>query len=264
MVANAGNPPRNEERFAYAVINRILGVEVQHHDTGAKPAMVDGHFSLADGRTGAVEVTTVSAGKALEIEAVVPKWKLDIPGLQWAWHINVGSGVRRAAACRHLELLIPRCEQQGVRHIENMIPLPDLLDSYTWCIDSDIEAFGTPETSFPGRIYMAPGTSSGGAVPDGLDGFPAWLIAQLATDRFAGDLAKLKQSGRQEQHLSFASTRRGFRLDTSTTSRGNPRCRPNNSTRRLDSPGCGWGRVGNGRFCAGPPMMVGAGPTTNE
>jgi hypothetical protein len=193
--------PRREEQFAFEVMRRTLGIPIVHWDDGSQDAMVDGHFELADGRRGAVEVTTAAVQAAMQAEAEVSKWALQIPGLRWAWHINVGTDVRRAEFEQHLRLLLPRCEQQGVLNVDAVNPLPDLLDSLRWYFDHDIEAGASATTSYPGRIYIVPGTGSGGGIPDNLDGFSAWLGEQLATERFASDLAKLNNSGRAERHL---------------------------------------------------------------
>jgi hypothetical protein len=101
----------------------------------------------------------------------------------------------------HLKLLFAECERQGVVHMEALSPVIELTESYTWFFSNDIEVSGAPDSTFHGRIYFVAGTGSGGAVPDNLDGFSAWLEEQLADPRFKSDLDKLNEDDRPERHL---------------------------------------------------------------
>ena len=200
-MANFPQSTRPEERFAFAVMGRTLGVVIICNDDGSQPAMVDGHFSLLDGRAGAVEVTTAADQTAMQSEREISKRRLSIPELEWSWHVNIGPGVNLDELDRHLSQLLPECERQGVADPDSLLPTPGLTESYVWLHAHDVHIGASPTTNHPGRIYLVPGTGDGGMVPHDLDGFPAWLREQLDTPRFASDLAKLRTSGRSEQHL---------------------------------------------------------------
>jgi hypothetical protein len=184
--------------FAFEMMSRTLGVTFTQFDDGSRDAMVDGHFTLAAGRTGAVEVTTAVDSAAMQSIAEIGKWKLTMPG-QWAWHVWVGPTIRRAELGRHLTVLLPECERQRVLDPISLRPMSHLTDAYTWFHRNDIHVGAVPDTSHPGKVYFVAGTGGGGAVPDTLDGFPAWLADQMVT--FDSKLTKLAKSGRPEQHL---------------------------------------------------------------
>lgn len=165
---------RPEEQFASEIMRRTLGINVTDHDDNSQPAMVDGHFTL-NGSPGAVEVTTAVDQEWMQAEAIIGETELEIAGLQWSWHVMVGTGIRLADLRHHIEVLLPACEQQRLVRPDYLHPHPDLTDSYTWYFTHDIDAAAVPESRHPGKIYLVPAIGGGGAVPDNLDGFPAWL-----------------------------------------------------------------------------------------
>lgn len=193
---------RPEEQFAFEVMRRTLGVDVVEHDDNSTPRMTDGHFTLPDGRLGCVEVTTAADQADMKAEAQLASLDDTVwEGLNWSWHVWVGRAVRISDMTHHLKLLVAECERQGVVHMEALSPVIELTESYTWFFSNDIEVNGAPDSTFHGRIYFVAGTGSGGAVPDNLDGFSAWLEEQLADPRFKSDLDKLNEDDRPERHL---------------------------------------------------------------
>lgn len=75
---------RPEERFAEEVLRRVLRIEVTGRDDGSSDRMVDALFDLPDGRSGALEVTTIGEREAFEREAIAAKNDWHVDGAQWA------------------------------------------------------------------------------------------------------------------------------------------------------------------------------------
>src|SRR6185369_4405865 len=81
-----------EERAACLVAERCLGVTAEAWDVGGRVGAVDAMLHFPDGRTGALEVTTVAGEGALQTANLLARDENSWPtsGV-WCWTINVGS-----------------------------------------------------------------------------------------------------------------------------------------------------------------------------
>jgi hypothetical protein len=99
--------PRFEERFAFDVMQRVIGATVTDFDDNSRPGLADGLFVLPDGRPGAVEVTILGDGTELELQAFSghrDDWV--VPGARWYWIIQTAGTVSRKKLRRHLDHIV--------------------------------------------------------------------------------------------------------------------------------------------------------------
>ena len=192
-------PPRREEQFACEVLRRALGAVITDVDDNPGVSKVDALFELPDGRTGALEVTTLADKRTLEVESLAARrWHVD--GARWAWDVRVSPKTSMNGLREHLPALLLACEAQGVREPDIAEIPPGDEAAFRWYRHSKVSIMGFPETNRPGAIDVLT-HGGGGAVFDHLDDLPAWLEEALATPALAAKLAKLEATGRAERHL---------------------------------------------------------------
>jgi len=198
---NVASRVRNEERFAEEVLRRVLAIAVTQRDDGSADRMPDALFRLPSGVEGALEVTTIGAREALEREAIAAKTDWHVVGAQWAWMIHVGSGVSMREFERHMPALVLACEASASTD-PRLVPREHRGDApaFEWFATVDVSMHGFPQTSRPGAIDVLP-DGSGGAVFEHLDELPRWLGERLREPDLAGNVEKLKATGRRELHL---------------------------------------------------------------
>jgi hypothetical protein len=192
--------PRNEERFAEEVLNRVLGIQVIQRDDQSEDRMVDALFRFPDGRQGALEVSTIGEREALEQEAIAAKKDWSVPGATWAWMVHVGTGVVMRDLERHLPTLVLTCEAIGARNPRLVAYEHQGLDAFEWLSSSNVSMHGFPSKKRPGAIDVLP-EGGGGAVHNDLDALPQWLSSRLREQDLTRKLTKLFATGLDELHL---------------------------------------------------------------
>lgn len=183
------------------MLRRVLGIEVTERDDGSAPRMEDVLFRLPDGRTGALEVTTIGDQAAIEGESIAGKWSWHVDGAKWTWMVHVGPGVQMLALKRHLATLLLACERHGVND-PRLLPYDPRRDDAAnkWFESSDVSMHGFATTRRPGAIDVLP-SGGGGAAFDHLDGLPSWLADRLRAPDLLANVEKLRASARDELRL---------------------------------------------------------------
>jgi len=82
---------RSEETFAFAVVARVLGVDVVLYDTGARQRAVDGIVTYRDGRRAALEVTSIGPEDEARIANVLRRWgrSRSVSRLTKRWYVTL-------------------------------------------------------------------------------------------------------------------------------------------------------------------------------
>jgi hypothetical protein len=80
------------ETMAFAVVNRVLEVEVEHWDRAGRQGAVDGRIHLGVDRFGALEVTSTETEESRAVSAQLAKdrYRWPNPG-RWMWWLHVDS-----------------------------------------------------------------------------------------------------------------------------------------------------------------------------
>lgn len=193
---------RDEERAARHIMSSVLGVEVTRHDDGSLDRMVDFHFTLADGRLGAAEMTTITDGEARKFRNEIAKGPFALQGATWEWKITPSGSVRLNWLKQQLLSLESIAKVDGLRSINN-----EILRSPHYRDDSVVRELlkdvltitGNAETNMPGTVHIKERPT--GAFEKEADAMLDWIDCELQRNRYDPDFAKLESSGRPERHL---------------------------------------------------------------
>lgn len=153
---------RRDEQFAQAVVGRVLGLSVEEYDTAGRQSAVDALLHYPDGRTAALEISSLGSGDEAAVLNILDRdgHKRTVAGLSKTWSIWVPHDLTP----RKLRLLgdaLRFCEGHG---------LPDLKQAAT----------SNPEADELHRIGVR-GTATS---PLNTDSQTVWIhVAPLHRDR---------------------------------------------------------------------------------
>lgn len=197
----SGGRTDNVELFAFAVVSRFLGVDVQPHDDGSLPGMVDGRFSSSRG-SGVVEVTTFGNPKAFELESHLARrfpHDYTIPELNRAWHVTVPIGVDPSELPDRLPEVLKRCEEAGIEAYYRLDQVPEWLQ---WFDERGIRLTGARGSKCPGAVDVLPDLSGGGAVPHDASALERCIADEVLRDHVVvRHIEKLTGVPEVERHL---------------------------------------------------------------
>jgi hypothetical protein len=196
---------RPDEDVARELMAQALGVPVVRHDDGSQPGMYDIGFTLADGRRGAAEMTSIA-------DPLDRQWtanaryddKRRIDGSMWAWMVKRrGRAIGLGELMTHLRVLAPLAEERNQTDLDVVVLDPELqhIASVRWFREAKIDVYAFRSTDHPGRVSFT--GDNKGAMGDELplDPLLDWLEQQLTDPAFDADFAKINDSGCEEQHL---------------------------------------------------------------
>lgn len=195
--------PRGEEAYAAVTVSRALGVRVEPRDVpGAPRGTVDAEVIYPDGRTAAIEITSVEDRSHWHLRARIDKLKpKPAPGrLMWSMRPNTVEEIDRLLAIH--ERVIALCEAHGVRGPEYL----------PWeLIEADADLRWLAWEGFQGRMsghhvesnprvwWMYPIES---AVFDSeADEIAAGVAEALKVEPCVGHIEKLLRDPHEERHL---------------------------------------------------------------
>jgi hypothetical protein len=100
-----------DEKFAFAVVESVLGVHVEPKDVDGAPGVIDAELRYAAGRRAALEVSSIGPTAEAQIAATLngKQWRT-VAGLELSWHVSVP----RNFAPKQLSKIGPallRCEE---------------------------------------------------------------------------------------------------------------------------------------------------------
>jgi hypothetical protein len=196
---------RPEEVWAKACIERALPkATVCQRDDQSENSMYDLAIVYPDGSTGAVEVTTASDEKYVELAKALDKkvrhWQ--VPGLAGTWWVRVLPSARAGDLRQQLPGILRGLESGGVKDIRGNRSLPDAL--VTKLGKLGIVAASQAITTHEGRVLVTAEQAPelmGGYSPATGDPLATWLGEWLADPSRGDNVQKLTASNAGEQHI---------------------------------------------------------------
>ncbi|MFG1971571.1 hypothetical protein ACGFJC_19785 [Nonomuraea fuscirosea] len=196
------NPPRPEEQLAFEVVGRVLRARAEIYDTGGRQAAVDAMVHYSDGRTAALEVSSIGSDDEAILGYLNARGhRRDIPGLTRVWYVQVPKNFH-PADLRLIDRALPRCEQLGVDDLDHAAcqdpSIDELLEkgARAFTIPPKQESTQTPEPRAYVYVYGV-----GGFLEEGIESLPDELSAALASQKIRSKIDKLAATGLEEQHL---------------------------------------------------------------
>ena len=167
--------------------------------------MYDIGFTLADGRSGAAEMTSIA-------DPLDRQWTAHarydnerrIDGSTWAWMVRRrGRPIRLRELMAHLRVLAPLAEEHNQTDLDILVLDSELqhIASVQWFREAKIDVYAFRSTDHPGRVSFS--GDNKGAMGDELplDPLLDWLEQELTDPAFDADFAKINDSGCEERHL---------------------------------------------------------------
>jgi len=185
------------------VVGRALGVAVEHWDTGAadRQGAVDAHLVYPDGRTAALEVTTLgdeaSFKSRRKMAADDYRWHFD--GLAWWWTAYAAATVHLDELRLRLPDFLRQAEQAGNAHPGWVSPPLSHTPVGSWVNDGSLTLVGHPSPQHAGRVEILPPIGISWVGTGEQPG--SWLSGQLAAGDLRDHVSKLVRSGMPELHL---------------------------------------------------------------
>ena len=110
-----------DERFAITVAGRVLGTDVREHDIDGRQHAVDAIVHYRDGRTAALEVSSVRAEKDAGITGFIAERGASrtVTGLRRNWLVEVPQDFHPADV-RKVEDALRACEEHGMHRLQDL------------------------------------------------------------------------------------------------------------------------------------------------
>ena len=195
-------PDVSAERFAAETARRVLGVDAELWDVWPRQGAYDVRLTYADGRNGAMEVTTYAAEGVPQLESLLSRDRFQWPqpaGARWRWRLRPATPRILPWLTQHYADLILICEQHGVTRPDLLDPrlLPDGV--YERALDADLIGDSSLPPSQHGVDVLPPIL---GPVGDAdITVVPAELDRILTLDTYAKRIHKVVNAGEAEAHL---------------------------------------------------------------
>ena len=189
------------EAFFEDVIRRVTGDEVVHVDDGSSARMVDAHIRSADGSVAALEITTVTENRAMQMESlptdlVLPEtphwWDLRYPGVSLNWK----------EAELHVPALIRWLDQFKLNDAEKLGDWISPTPEWQWYRRTGIRLRHYAGASHGGRVDILP-NGKGAIVDSRLEGLAAWVEGLQQQPIWVENVIKLASSGYDDLHLAI-------------------------------------------------------------
>ncbi|MEV6243062.1 hypothetical protein [Lentzea sp. NPDC051838] len=190
---------RPDEKFAFAVVSRVLGVLVEEHDTGKLQAAVDGLLHYADGHIAALEISSLGPPEEARtmnllnksrhkryVEGITSDWIISLP-----WNFHPAKFPQIDNALRH-------CEKIGARRLSRADGTNYAVDEL---LDLGVSGTATAESATGAAVVWLVTASIGGFTGTGSQELPRQVNDALLESKMQTKLKKLGASGYKEQHL---------------------------------------------------------------
>ena len=194
---------RPEEQFAFAAVGSVLPVTVEPYDRCGRQRAVDAILHYPDGRTAALEVSSIGP----DDEAAIVNYLgnrghcKSIAGLTRRWLVQIPRDFH-PADMRKIDRVLPWCEARGAKHLGE-------LAGYRPEVDDLLHqgVLANAVTNASGRID--PAGSRVYFVLPAMGGFSGCRLASLSeelapilrTTQVQSKTSKLAESGLEERHL---------------------------------------------------------------
>ncbi len=194
---------RPEERSAFAVVGSILLVTIEPYDRCGRQRAVDAILHYPDGRTAALEVSSIGP----DDEAAITNYLghrghyKSIAGLNRRWLVQIPRDFH-PADMRKIDIVLPWCEARGAEHLSELAgycaEVDDLLRQGVRA-NAVTNAAGRMDPAGSRVYFVLP--AMGGFSGRGLASLPDELAEALRTPKIQSKIRKLAASGLEERHL---------------------------------------------------------------
>jgi hypothetical protein len=197
---------RPDELAAFAIVRRVLGVDVKPHDRDGLQNAVDGLLRYPDGRIGVLEVSSLGPTSEAAITGVLKdeaKSRYTVVGLANTWIVTVPRDFP-PKKLEGIDALLLVCEERGVSWLEDLYGL-SLLGEVTSAVTKAVDAGVSAEVArrsagCPPEVWvMADGV--GGVADGGERLLPGELATHLESATMQSKLAKVGKGGHADRHL---------------------------------------------------------------
>jgi hypothetical protein len=194
---------RADERFAFAAVGSVLPVTVEPYDRCGRQRAVDAILHHSDGRTAALEVSSIGP----EDEAAIVNYLgkrghcKSIAGLTRKWLVQIPRDFH-PADMRKIDQVLPWCEARGAEHLGELAgdrPEVDDLLHQGVLADAVGDAAGRIGPAGSRVYFVLP--AMGGFSGLGLASLTEELAPILCTTQIQSKTSKLAESGLEERHL---------------------------------------------------------------
>ncbi|GAA4179377.1 hypothetical protein GCM10022252_00780 [Streptosporangium oxazolinicum] len=193
---------RPEEQFAFEVVRHVLNARVEHFDTGGRQRVVDAMVHYPDGRTAALEVSSIgSRDEAITGYLNSRGSRRAISGLTRVWYVQVPLQFH-PSDLRLIDKILPRCEALGVTELDHAAAQD--ADAAA-LFHKGVRAFVIPPLAgatqmSEARAYVCV-RGVGGFLKEGIEPLVEELSAVLNTPTMQSKIDKLAATGLEERHL---------------------------------------------------------------
>lgn len=197
------NQERLEERSAFAVVGGVLSATIEPYDIGGRQGAVDAILHYLDGRTAALEVSSIGP----DDEATIINYLgnrghcKSIAGVNRRWLIQVPRDFH-PADMRKIDMVLPWCEASGVEHLSELAgeghEVDDLLRQGVRA-NTVTTAVGRADPARSRVYFVLP--AMGGFSGRGMASLPDELDETLRTPKIQSKIRKLAATGLKERHL---------------------------------------------------------------
>ncbi len=192
----------NSEQFAFEIIRRVTGAQIELYDTAGRQGAVDGIGTYADGRQLAIEVTRVGDQSRMHVEGQLSRDGFEWPNPgAWSWSVTITDPADIEPLRARYVALIATCEARGIVR-------PDwqhhaVSAELEWLSKSSVEMFGHPDlpTDEKCRAVSVMTKGVGGGVDEELSGLLVALSDLFDGDHLRRKFSKLARHQADERHL---------------------------------------------------------------
>lgn len=189
---------RSDEKIAFEVVRRVLGVRVEEYDVNGRQKAVDALLHYSEGRVAALEVSSLGPPDEARITNVLDaaKWQRSANGLRNSWTVTVPRDFHPADLTK-IDQAIQRCEQLGATELH--YSLTDNLVRELFIQGVQARSHEPSDGDQPKVWVLLP--ALGGFVSSAPKDLPIEIAAALETDKMQSKLDKLAATGMDELHL---------------------------------------------------------------
>lgn len=198
---------RPDERFAFDVVGRVLGVTVEEYDTAGRQNAIDALLHYPDGRAAALEVSSLGPSDEARITNVLAAGaqRRTISGLTKSWMVQIPRDFH-PSGLRTVDQMLLRCEELDVTNLKHADSVDGLAEEL---LDAGVRMVATSAPAMEDPTVWVLTAPLGGFTDAGSDKLPAEVDTALTTDTMQ---SKLAASGYAEQHLFLLVRPSAFRF----------------------------------------------------
>ena len=149
---------------------------VEHVDDNRTPGHYDAVIVYPDGRTAALEVTTIGDQRGMELRAM--NHRLPVPESRYMWDFRYPGRIRMKDVRKFVPRIVEWCDQFEVTEPYRLPSIYQETEAMVWYDRSESVLRRLYESKRGGTVYVLP-QAIGGGVDDELEGLSPRIESQL-------------------------------------------------------------------------------------